>query len=240
MSSRADLLIDWCGHDAVAYACKQWHYSRSIPPPPHNRIGVWEGGQFIGVVLFARGANKNMLSPFGLTQIQGCELVRIALNKHQWPVSRIVSISVAFLRRRCPGLRLVVSYADPEQDHHGGIYQAGNWIYTGQTDDSTSYLAPDGKIWHPRMVSANGRKPVFGQSRATWRYDQCQPIKLAGKHRYLMPLDGAMREEIAPLAKPYPKRVKQATDGHHSSSGGAAPTRALQSVAPHVALDNQP
>jgi hypothetical protein len=31
-----------------------------------------------------------------------------------------------------------------------------------------------------------------------------------GKHKYLMPLDKEMSAKIAPLAKPYPKRVKQA------------------------------
>ena len=43
------------------------------------------------------------------------------------------------------------------------------------------------------------------------------------KHRYLLPLDADMRARIAPLAQPYPKRVKQATDGHHPDSDGAAP-----------------
>ena len=40
-------------------------------------------------------------------------------------------------------------------------------------------------------------------------------IKVPGKHRYLMPLDDEMRAKIAPLAKPYPKRPKQAMTGDH-------------------------
>jgi hypothetical protein len=35
-------------------------------------------------------------------------------------------------------------------------------------------------------------------------------VKGSSKHRYLMPLDEDMRQRIMPLAKPYPKRVKQA------------------------------
>ena len=39
--------------------------------------------------------------------------------------------------------------------------------------------------------------------------------KPSRKHRYLMPLDKEMSAKIAPLAKPYPKRVKQAMAGVH-------------------------
>jgi hypothetical protein len=39
-------------------------------------------------------------------------------------------------------------------------------------------------------------------------------VKGSSKHRYLMPLDKEMSAKIAPLAKPYPKRVKQAMTGN--------------------------
>ncbi len=35
--------------------------------------------------------------------------------------------------------------------------------------------------------------------------------KMPGKHRYLFPLDDAMKAQVAPLAKPYPKREQPAT-----------------------------
>ena len=52
--------------------------------------------------------------------------------------------------------------------------------------------------------------------------------KTPAKHRYLLPLDAEMRDRIAPLSQPYPRRVKQATDGRPPFSGGAAPTHTLQ------------
>lgn len=39
---------------------------------------------------------------------------------------------------------------------------------------------------------------------------ECNVISTKGKHRYLMPLDKQMAEQIKPLSKPYPKREKQA------------------------------
>ena len=84
-------------------------------------------------MIFSRGASSNLMSPYGLGQDEGCELTRISLTKHEAEVSRIVRLSMLFLKKNSPSLRLIVSFADPQYGHHGGIYQAGNWIYSGDT-----------------------------------------------------------------------------------------------------------
>jgi hypothetical protein len=210
-SSKSELRVDWATHAAAKYACEHWHYSKSVPVPPLVKVGVWESGVFIGVVVFSRGANNNMLKPYGLAVTQGCELTRVALNSHKAQVSRIIKVAVRFLAKNSPTLKLIVSFADPSQGHYGGIYQAGGWVYTGKQQDSIEWLAPDGKVWHGRMVKAKGWTVCHGVKRATWRPDQCSKIIKPGKHRYLMPLDPGMRAKILPLAQPYPKRPKQAT-----------------------------
>ncbi len=227
--SKHDLKIDWATHAAAKYAVENWHYSQVLPVPPLVKVGVWEKGKYIGAVIFSRGANNNLLKPFGLAQTQGCELTRIALTKHSAPVSRVVRLALQFLKRNSPELRLIVSFADPSEGHHGGVYQAGNWIYTGRQPDTTEYIAPDGKQWHGRMVSKDGKIKVQGKYRKCWRHDQCTPVKKPGKHRYLMPLDKEMKERILPLSKPYPKRPTEANSGDQPESGGATPTRTLQS-----------
>lgn len=83
---------------------------------------MWENDVFIGVVLFGQGATPEIGSPYGLKGTEICELTRIALNKHKTPVSRIISIALRFLRSHCPGIKMVVSFADGGQNHHGGIY----------------------------------------------------------------------------------------------------------------------
>jgi hypothetical protein len=219
-SSKSDLRVDWATHAAAKYACEHWHYSKSVPVPPLVKVGVWEADKYIGVILFSRGANNNMLKPFGLSVTEGCELTRVALSGHCAPVSRIIKIALKFLRDNSPGLRLIVSFADPSHGHHGGIYQAGGWIYTGRQQDSVEWLAPDGKVWHGRMVKAKGWTTCHGVRRKTWRPDQCTKVIKPGKHRYLMPLDPEMRAKILPLAQPYPKRPKQATPGSTSEAAG--------------------
>jgi len=213
MLVKPELKIDWASHEAAKYACENWHYSKVIPVGKLVKVGAWEDGKFIGCVVFGRGANNNMLKPFGLNADEGCELVRIALRKHETPVSKILSFALKFLKKQSPELRLVVSYADADQNHHGGIYQATNWIYDGlKNANSMGAFIINGKKTHPKSVHSKGIKQTILAVKkhldpnATIFYTK-------GKHRYLMPLDKEMSAKIAPLAKPYPKRVKQAMTG---------------------------
>lgn len=224
-----------CSHGAAKYAVENWHYSRALPVPPLVKMGVWEDGFFCGVVIFSRGANNNLLKPFGITATEGCELTRIALTKHRSYVSQVVKHALRALKANSPGMRLVVSFADPSEGHHGGVYQAGGWIYTGRQPDTIEYIAPDGKQWHGRMVSKDGKIKVMGKYRSCWRYDQFTEVVKPGKHRYLMPLDAEMRERILLLSKPYPKRagsssVERPTSG--GEAGGSIPTPALKNPVP--------
>tara|TARA_R110000782_G_C14750157_1_gene407080 strand:- start:42 stop:698 length:657 start_codon:yes stop_codon:yes gene_type:complete len=200
--AKVDLKIDWATHEAAKYACKNWHYSGCMPVAKIVKIGIWEGGKFIGVVLFSKGTCGHLFNRFGLDKKSGCELTRVALTTHKTPVSKIISIALRFLKAQSPGLRLIVSFAAKSEGHHGGIYQAGNWIYDGETTFKQEYML-NGKRITDRTVSSWVLKGKIKRSNL---------IKASSdtKHRYLMPLDKEMKAQIAPLAKPYPKREKQA------------------------------
>lgn len=192
MSSKPTLRLDWCSHQAAKYAVEHWHYSRTMPAGKNVYVGAWESAKFIGAVIFGMGSgNATNGTRFGLVRTgQMAELTRVALTEHKTPVSRIVAISLRMLRSQSPGLRLVISMADPKQGHHGGIYQAGGWVYTGTTKPDVQYFS----------------------------------------------LDAAMREQISPLAKPYPKRPRAGsvdgdTSTFHEEEGGSIPTPALHEAA---------
>lgn len=210
--TKVDLRLDWCSHEAAKFAVEHWHYSKTMSTPPNVYIGVWEDKAFIGCVIFGRGANNNLGSPYGLQNIEVCELTRVALNNHITPVSRINAIAMKMMKNQNMGLRLCVSFADTNQGHHGGIYQAGGWLYSGQTPPSYKYIDKNGREWHQRQVSKTGVKPQYGELRAVAKIDECQKILQSGKHRYLFPLDDAMRKQIEPLRKPYPKREQGEID----------------------------
>lgn len=226
-----DLKIDWASFDAAKHACEHWHYSQCIPVGKLVKVGVWEDNKFIGVVLFGRGATPKLLNPWGLNADQGCELVRIALREHKTPVSKIMAISFKFLKKVCPELRLIVSYADADQNHHGGIYQATNWVYDGlQNAGKMGAFIVKGKKMHPKSVHSKGVKQSIDAVRKHLD-PKAEVFYTKGKHRYLMPLDKRMKKQIESSSKPYPKRVSSigsdAID-FQSVESGANPTDTLQ------------
>lgn len=192
-------------YEASKYACEHWHYSKCLPRGKLFLVGVWEDDRFIGVVIFSRGAVQNIGKPYGLEQIECVELTRIALREHRHFVSEIMMKAFRILKQTNPGLRLIVSYADPMQGHNGSIYQATNWIYTGITPPQRAYKI-NGKIVHARTIQNRKPKYLKESQYIELMYKNAERIITQGKHKYLMPLDKKIRKQIEKLRKPYPKK----------------------------------
>jgi hypothetical protein len=223
---KVDLKIDWCSHKAAKYAVENWHYSKVMPVGKLVKIGAWEDGRFIGCVIFSRGANKNMLKPYGLKQTEGCELTRVSLRDHKTTVSRIIRIALIFLKKSNEKLRLVVSYADTSQGHYGGIYQAGNWIYDNFSKQDAIII--NGKQIHRKsLYSKYGHSSVPKLKQMGFNVKR---LNDGGKHRYLMPLDKDIKKKVQSLAKKYPKNMRGLVEEQQipSVDGGATPTSTLQ------------
>ncbi len=223
------LRLDWCDAKAARYACEKWHYSRTLPAFKLSRIGVWEDGRFAGAVIFGSGASPQIECPFGVGHFEICELCRVALRDHRAPVTKIVAIALRMLKKQSPGIRIVVSYADSAQGHLGVIYQAGNWVYLGQSMFHTFVI--NGKVVHPRT---QGKRYGYGGQSVPWIREHLDPnakrIKVPGKYKYAMPLDSGARAILERMAQPYPKRAGSAvvgTPSNHDGGGGSIPTSAL-------------
>lgn len=196
-------------HKAVEYACKHFHYAKAVPVCTIG-YNVYNGSdEWCGVVLFGRGANQHIGTDFQTVMGGALELVRVALNGKQECTSQAVAMSLKRLKKDCPFCRLVVSYADIDQKHLGTIYQATNWIYVGDSvvGESHSFML-NGQKRHERILKSTVNKmglvatdenirKVFGEGTVRF-YSE-------GKRKYLFPLDKAMKKQIEPLRKPYPK-----------------------------------
>lgn len=232
-SVKPTLKLDWCTHEAAKWACEKWHYSGTMPVGKTMKIGVWEMPTFIGAMVFSTGAaGVGQIGPsFGMDTTAVCELQRVALRSHAHPVSRMLSIAVSFVREACPSLRLVVSYADPNAEHHGGIYQACGWIYVGVSSPTPKWKhIPTGQFVHNRNVAPSGLVTRMGKTNRGYKKSECERIEQMPKHKYFLPLDDDMRVKLLPLSKPYPKRAGSAaggTPGHQPGGGGSTPTPAL-------------
>ena len=232
-SKKADLRLDFCDHAAARYAIEHWYYTRTMPVGALVKIGVWESGAFEGVVLFGKGASNNLGKPYALKHYEVCELVRVALRRHTMPVSRILGIALRMLDKQCPGLRLVVTFADAEH-HHGGIYQATNWIFLGTTARSENYVI-HGRETHgvaARKILSRYPKGDANTITRLRRYvdPDARVVVSSTKYRYVYPLDDEMRRRLLPFALPYPKRGESkdsVAPGSPPGEDGAVPISPL-------------
>jgi len=235
MSSRkADLRLDFCSHAAARYAIEHWYYTRTIPVGALVKIGVWESGTFEGVVLFGKGASNNLGKPYALEHFEVCELVRVALRRHAMPVSRVLGIALRMLHKQCPGLKLVVTFADAEHGHHGGIYQATNWIFLGTTARAENYVIHGRETHGVAARKILARYPKDGSNTVTRlrRYidADARVVLSSTKYRYVFPFDDELRRRLLPFALPYPKRGESkdsVAPGSPPGDDGASPISPL-------------
>lgn len=210
------LHLEPIGHNRAQQACRQWHYTRSVPAAALRFYGVWEDERFIGTVVYTAPLNTAG-SYLSLPLSRVAALSRVALGVHRVPVSRIVAITLRLVKRDRPELAACLSYADPAQKHLGTIYQAMNWQYLGLTAPDRQYYY-DGQWVHSRAI----RRKV--------KSSRGLPVRpIPGKHRYLWCFDPAYVPPHSPL--PYPKRaasIDSDVPASHAGEGGATPTAALQ------------
>jgi hypothetical protein len=122
------------------------------------------------------------------------ELNRLCrVEELQEPLSQFVS---ACLRRIRTENWIVVSYSDTAMHHNGYIYQACNFLYTGQTKERTDKYTEDGK--HARHCDDS--------KQGEWR------VLRSAKNRYVYfaTMDKRLKEEWEEALKypvtPYPKK----------------------------------
>lgn len=201
----SDLRLDFCSHEAAKYAIRHWYYRDELPIGKLVRIGVWEDDIFRGVLLFGPGASDSLGARYGFTPLETCELCRIALGQHTAPLTRILRVALLLLHRQSPGIRLVITFADPSAGHVGTVYQAANWLYLGQTASDKRYLY-QGRWYHSREVKTRGWTDRPGGKR-TWapKPIDCERVEpTTPKLRYGWPMDNEARERLQPFALPYP------------------------------------
>ena len=198
--------LEYASKEAIKYACKHFHYSRSIPANPVG-YSVFNGkNEWCRVVIFAVGATPHIASPYNLRQGEVIELVRVALNGKQGSTSQCVSVALRLIRRDIPLARLVVSYADIDQEHVGTIYQASNWYYEGKKgEDTKSGYIINGKKTHNKSVHSLGLRQTLAEVRKHLDPNATEFIT-KGKYKYIYPLKPEMIDLCKKLHKPYPKK----------------------------------
>lgn len=140
-----------------------YHYLQSCSNNA-SCFGAFQDNQLVGVVAFQIPCSEKIReNVFGLQDKQYIiELGRLCLHPIcTTPASQIVSKAITALQayrahQGKPKYKAVISFADTNQGHHGGVYQAMSWLYCGTTRKNTTYYKDkNGRTIHPRQQGKN-------------------------------------------------------------------------------------
>ena len=122
--------------------CKDWflnkHYAKRLPSISFA-YGLYINNRLEGVCSFGRPMSHTLIKGAfnGLYENSFLELNRLVVNEGLKKNTLSFFVSQCF--KQLPKPMVLVSYADTSQNHHGYIYQATNWIYTGLSNKFTDY-----------------------------------------------------------------------------------------------------
>lgn len=193
---------------AIRFACLNFHYAKAVPVNKYGFNIFNDNNEWCGVIIYGTGANNHIATPFNLYQGEVLELVRVALNGKQGTTSQAVAMTLRELHKIAPHVKIVVSYADLDQEHAGTIYQATNWIYLGKYNENSlgAYII-NGKKTHPKTIYERGYKQNIEWLRKHVDKNAEQFIT-KGKHKYIFVFDKKLRKKWLKEHKPYPKKER--------------------------------
>jgi len=183
------------------------HYSGRMPPY-QLALGFYIKDRLNCVILFGPSATAKMTD--SLPSSNYWELSR--LFSFDWGSKNIESICISkalkYIEKNC-NKDIIVSFADPSENHVGYIYQATNWLYCGlslKTGGYTYFF--DNKWQHPRSTVAK-----YGTRKHADILKIEPDVKfkrIPQKHRYIYLLGSKkkkkeLRKKLKYKILPYPK-----------------------------------
>ncbi|SDH73958.1 hypothetical protein [Roseospirillum parvum] len=183
----------------------QNHYSGRAVNNAYVHLGVFLEGSLVGVLQFGYSMNPKhagkVVANTGITE--HLELNRMWLDDRapRNSESRALSFAIKFIRRACPAVRWIQSFADERCGRLGVVYQAANFLYLGS--HLTRFYDLDGETYHPMLLTAHkkgGRRGAHLRA----NLDRAQPRRLR-QYRYIYFVKKSARRDLKMLPKPYPK-----------------------------------
>lgn len=124
------------------------HYAKVVPCIMYA-FGLYdENKDLVGVCCYGTPANNHNNNMGTFQQI---ELVRLVVN--ELGIKNMSSYFVSRTFDLLPRPLSLISYADEGKNHHGYIYQATNWLYTGLGGGVDFYINEQNEEIHSRIMS---------------------------------------------------------------------------------------
>jgi len=191
----------------AARMVERFHYAHRVPSII-AAVGMYVDDVLAGCVTYGNIPADNATAICG----SGFAAAVLELNRlyiHDWAgrnsESWLIGQSFRWLAERRPEYQVLISYADSAHGHRGCIYQATNWLYTGESTH-TAYRDPNGDVLHGRSCHDYRAERQLSQ----FRTPQCEAFQQEPKHRYVHFLGDrrqrrALRQALKWPVLPYPK-----------------------------------
>lgn len=169
------------------------HYTHSVPSGKSYYVGFENA-----IVVWSIPANKNVARFILKGEGSVWELSRLwAPDGHRRNLlTEAISFAVGILRQH-EKVDALVSYADPNVGHEGGVYRAASWTFSGQCEESRAYRSASGEIVSRR---------AFHSGKVSLRKAEIESkgfvqLKLPGKYRFVRPLTTRAKRIIHAVCK---------------------------------------
>jgi hypothetical protein len=170
------------GHarDLAVDTIRRNHYTRSVPSGKSHYLKFEDA-----IVVWSIPANNNIAKYVLGWKGNVWELSRLwAPDGHEKNLlTRAISAAVEAIRR-LENPDALVSYADPNAGHKGGVYRAASWLYHGKSEEVRTYRGPDGNTVARRAFHSG----KTGMKKADIEAMGYTELKLPGKERFVKPL----------------------------------------------------
>ena len=142
------------------------HYAKRMPCISFA-YGLFLSNELVGIVSYGSPASPSLCK--GIAGINNKSFV-IELNRLvlKYNLKNEASMLVGKSLKLLPKPKIIVSYADTNQDHVGFIYQATNFYFTGTTKPRTDMAGKNGK--HSRHHLGDKTKRIFRSAKHRYVY----------------------------------------------------------------------
>jgi hypothetical protein len=181
------------------------HYSRRVVNNSYLHLGVYRDGAFDGVLQFGYALCPARAGKVVEGTVQGeyMELNRMWLSDDapRNSESRAISYAIKYIRRACPSVAWIQSFADERCGGLGVVYQAANFLYLGS--HRSVFYELDGQTYHDMLLTAHKK----GGNRGSYlraNIDRAEKRTLR-QFRYIFFLKRDWMKRLNFAIRPYPK-----------------------------------
>jgi hypothetical protein len=160
------------------------HYAKRIPSISYS-YGLFDNGELIGICTYGTPASSTLrigvcgesFSPHVI------ELNRLCLKYNR---KNEASFLVSSTLKLLPKPKIIVSFADTEQNHTGVVYQACNFLYTGLSAKRTNWCIKGRENLHGQTIADEFRGCENRSKAMRDKYGDDFYLKpRSRKHRYI-------------------------------------------------------